>query len=307
MENGSLEDRLIRRKPNTPPLLWSDRFRIAWEVASALVFLHNSQPKSIIHRDLKPANILLDRNNVSKIGDVGLSTVINKDPLSLCNKDTAPVGTLCYIDPEYQRTGVVSPKSDVYAFGIVVLQLLTAKPAMGLAHIVEMAVENDRLMELLDQEAGAWPMEETKQLALTVLKCTELRGRDRPDLRVEVLPALEKLKDFAEKTRESALVSAPKHFLCPISNVGLLFLFSSTHHDQVLSLSFVNNYVCFRLQEVMDDPCVGADGYTYDRKAIEAWLREKDTSPVTDLQLPHKHLIPNYSLLSAIMEWKSGN
>lgn len=56
----------------------------------------------------------------------------------------------------------------------------------------------------------------------------------------------------------------------------------------------------------MTDPCVAADGYTYDRKAIEVWLQEKDTSPITELPLPHKHLIPNYALLSAIVEWKSG-
>ena len=56
----------------------------------------------------------------------------------------------------------------------------------------------------------------------------------------------------------------------------------------------------------MDDPWVAADGYTYDRRAIEIWLEENDTSPITNLPLPNKSLIPNYTLLSAIMEWKSG-
>ncbi|KAL1559301.1 non-specific serine/threonine protein kinase [Salvia divinorum] len=278
MENGSLEDRLFR-KNKTPPLLWFDRIRIAWEVASALVFLHNSKPRAIIHRDLKPANILLDRNYVSKIGDVGLSTMVSEDSLllSAAYKDTTPVGTLCYIDPEYQRTGIVCPKSDVYAFGVVVLQLLTAKPAIALAHKVENAVDNDRLLEVLDTECGTWPIEEAKDLALIALKCTELRRRDRPDLQDEVLPVLEKLKDVAERARDKTLVSAPpppKHFMCPI------------------------------LREVMSDPCVAADGYTYERKAIEAWLMEKDTSPITELPLPHKHLIRSFALLSAIMEWK---
>jgi len=59
------------------------------------------------------------------------------------------------------------------------------------------------------------------------------------------------------------------------------------------------------MQDVMDDPCVAADGYTYDRKAIEKWLEEKDKSPMTNIPLPHKILIPNYTLLSAILEWKS--
>lgn len=231
MENGSLEDRLFRRK-NTPPLLWFDRVRIAWEVASALVFLHNSKPRAIIHRDLKPANILLDRNYVSKIGDVGLSTMVGEDSLllSAAYKDTAPVGTLCYIDPEYQRTGVVCPKSDVYAFGMVILQLLTAKPAIALAHKVESAVDDNRLLEVLDTECGAWPIEEAKELALIALKCTELRRRDRPDLQDEVLPALQKLKDVAERAWDMALVSAPpppKHFTCPILRVSLFPSFFS--------------------------------------------------------------------------------
>ena len=60
------------------------------------------------------------------------------------------------------------------------------------------------------------------------------------------------------------------------------------------------------LQDVMDDPCVAADGYTYDRRAIKQWLEENDTSPMTNMPLPHKNLIPNYTLLSAVVEWKSG-
>uniref|UniRef100_A0A9I9EHY7 U-box domain-containing protein n=1 Tax=Cucumis melo TaxID=3656 RepID=A0A9I9EHY7_CUCME len=55
----------------------------------------------------------------------------------------------------------------------------------------------------------------------------------------------------------------------------------------------------------MNDPCVAADGYTYDRQAIEKWLQKNDNSPMTKLPLPDKNLIPNYSLLSAIVEWNS--
>ncbi|XAR71827.1 Non-specific serine/threonine protein kinase [Bertholletia excelsa] len=280
MENGSLEDRLLRNN-NTPPIPWFERFRIAWEVASALVFLHTSKAQPIIHRDLKPANILLDCNFVSKIGDVGLSKMLHSESTkSSIFKDTGPVGTLCYIDPEYQRTGLLSPKSDVYAFGMVILQLITAKPAIALAHTVETAVDEGHLRDVLDSEAGSWPMEETKELAILGLKCAELRRKDRPDLREQVLPVLERLKEFAEKAREmasNARLTPPNHFICPI------------------------------LKDVMEEPCVAADGYTYDRKAIETWLEESDTSPMTNLPLPNKHLIPNYTLLSAIAEWKSAN
>ncbi|KAI5411313.1 U-box domain-containing protein 35 isoform X4 [Lathyrus oleraceus] len=279
MENGSLEDRLFQ-KNSTTAIPWFDRFRIAWEIASALSFLHSSKPQPIIHRDLKPANILLGGNLVSKIGDIGLSTILDSDDLSTMYKDTAPVGTLSYIDPEYQRSGLISTKSDVYAFGLVMLQLLTAKPATALTHVVETAIEGGNLTDILDRKAGSWPFQETLDLARLALSCAELRRRDRPDLLDHVLPALEKLKEVADKAHHSASMvtikpKPPNHFICPI------------------------------LQDVMDDPCVAADGYTYDRKAIEKWLEENEKSPMTNMALPHKFLIPNYTLLSAILEWKS--
>ncbi|XP_042507423.1 U-box domain-containing protein 35-like [Macadamia integrifolia] len=279
MENGSLDEKLLG-KNNAPPIPWFDRYRIAWEVASALIFLHNSKPKPIIHCDLKPANILLDHNFVSKIGDVGLSMLLPSDPSSVATmyRDSGLVGTLCYIDPEYQRSGMISPKSDIYAFGMVILQLLTAKPAIALTRIVEKAIEDGHLMDILDLEAGEWPIKETQELAVLGLHCAELRRHDRPDLKTQVLPVLEKLKAIADKARDLAPTVRsfpPQHFICPI------------------------------LQEIIVDPCVAADGYTYERKAIEKWLKDNDNSPMTNLPLPNKNLLPNYSLLSAIMEWKS--
>ncbi|RID74467.1 hypothetical protein BRARA_B01564 [Brassica rapa] len=281
MENGSLDDRIFQVN-NSQPLPWFVRFRIAWEVASALVFLHKSKPTPIIHRDLKPANILLDRNFVSKVGDVGLSTMIQTDLLSTkftMYKQTSPVGTLCYIDPEYQRTGMLSPKSDVYALGMIILQLLTAQPAIALTYTVEIAMENnddDELIQILDKKAGDWPMEETRKLAALALHCTEIRAKDRPDLEKQILPVLESLKKVAEKARKT-IASAPKqppsHFICPL------------------------------LKDVMKDPCIAADGYTYDRKAIEKWMEDHRSSPVTDSPLENMTLLPNHTLHAAIVEW----
>jgi serine/threonine protein kinase len=105
MENGNLENRL-QCKGGTAPLPWHHRFRIAFEVALALVFLHRSKPKPVIHRDLKPANILLGRNFTSKIGDAGLATLLPSRDVSSTRtiyKDTDLVGTMFYMDPEYQR------------------------------------------------------------------------------------------------------------------------------------------------------------------------------------------------------------
>ncbi|WMV31112.1 hypothetical protein MTR67_024497 [Solanum verrucosum] len=67
--------------------------------------------------------------------------------------------------------------------------------------MVEMATEEDNLLELLDQEAGEWPLEETKELAVLALNCTELRRRDRPDLKDEVPPILERVKEVADRAR----------------------------------------------------------------------------------------------------------
>ncbi|XP_056850117.1 putative U-box domain-containing protein 53 isoform X1 [Raphanus sativus] len=283
MENGSLEDRLFQVN-DSQPIPWFLRFRIAWEVASALIFLHKSKPTPIIHRDLKPANILLDQNFVSKVGDVGISTMIQVDPLLTkftMYKQTSPVGTLCYIDPEYQRTGRLSFKSDVYAFGMIILQLLTALPAIALTFKVETAIENnDEFIQILDKKAGDWPMEETRQLAVLALSCTEIRAKDRPDLETHILPALESLKNVAEKARNlisSSTKPPPSHFLCPL------------------------------LKDVMSEPCVAADGYTYDRRAIEEWMEDHRTSPVTNFPLQNTNLLPNHSVYAAIVEWRHEN
>lgn len=195
MENGCLEDRLFC-KDDTPPLPWTTRFTIAAEIATGLNFLHQTRPQPLVHRDLKPANILLDKNYVSKIGDVGLSRLV---PPSVADKVTqyrmtAAAGTFCYIDPEYQQTGLLGTKSDVYSLGIILLQIITAKPPMGLRHQVQTAIETGRFVEILDQRVKDWPVEEALSLAKLGLNCSELRRRDRPNLD-QVLPELERLRE----------------------------------------------------------------------------------------------------------------
>ncbi|CAK8560373.1 unnamed protein product [Lathyrus sativus] len=197
MENGSLEDRLFR-KDNTPPIPWKNRFRIASEIATGLLFLHQAKPEPIVHRDMKPANILLDRNCVSKISDVGLARLV---PPSIANKTTqyrltGAAGTFCYIDPEYQQTGLLGVKSDIYSFGMVLLQIITAKPPMGLSHLVEDAIENGNFLEVLDPSVPDCPIEEALAFAKLAIKCCELRKRDRPDLSTVILPELYRISQI---------------------------------------------------------------------------------------------------------------
>ncbi|XP_059634806.1 U-box domain-containing protein 34 [Cornus florida] len=278
MENGSLEDQIFRRS-GRPSLPWFVRFRIVFEVACGLAFLHSSKPEPIVHRDLKPGNILLDRNYVSKIGDVGLAKLISDVvPDNITEyRDSILAGTLYYMDPEYQRTGTLRPKSDLYAFGIITLQLLAACHPNGLLLKVENAINNGSFSDILDRSVTDWPIAEAEELAGMALKCSGLRCRDRPDLETEVLPVLRKLADIADASikLERNNINAPSHYFCPI------------------------------LQDIMDDPHIAADGFTYEHRAIKAWLERHKVSPVTKLRLQHTMLTPNHTLRSAIQEWSS--
>ncbi|CAN4097396.1 unnamed protein product [Withania somnifera] len=197
MANGSLDDRLFRRG-NTPVLPWQLRFRIAAEVGTSLLFLHQTKPEPLVHRDLKPGNILLDRNYVSKISDVADSVTQYRM--------TSTAGTFCYIDPEYQQTGMLGTKSDIYSFGIMLLQIITARPPMGLTHHIERAIEKGTFAELLDPAVPDWPVEEALTFAKLALKCAELRRKDRPDLGTVILPELNRLRVLAEESMQ------PMHF-----------------------------------------------------------------------------------------------
>lgn len=208
MANGSLEDRLFRRG-DTPILSWQLRFRIAAEIGTGLLFLHQTKPEPLVHRDLKPGNILLDRNYVSKISDVGLARLV---PPSVANtvtqyRMTSTAGTFCYIDPEYQQTGMLGIKSDVYSLGVMLLQIITAKPPMGLTHHVERAIERGTFAEMLDQAVPDWPVEEALRFAKLALQCAEMRRKDRPDLGKIVLPELNRLRQLAEDDRADITMS----------------------------------------------------------------------------------------------------
>lgn len=202
MANGSLEERLMRRGDKKQALSWQLRFRIAAEIATGLLFLHQTKPEPLVHRDLKPGNILLDHNFVTKISDVGLSRLIPPSTAEEVTqyRMTSAAGTFCYIDPEYQQTGMLGVKSDVYSLGILLLQLITAKQAMGIIHYVSRCIEKGgELKEILDPSIPDWPIKETLNFAKLALQCAELRRKDRPDLGKVVLPELNRLRALAEE------------------------------------------------------------------------------------------------------------
>lgn len=224
LPNGSLQDRLAC-KGNTPPLSWQTRMRIAIEVCSALIFLHSNKPHSIVHGDLKPANILLDANFISKLGDFGICRLIPLDENSTnittpCHR-TGPKGTVGYMDPEFVVTWELTVKSDVYSYGIILLQLLTRKPAKNISVEVQYALDKGKLNMILDASAGEWPYKQAKQLAQVALKCCKVNRKSRPDLESEVWKVLEPMGTLGGVSLSFGLGSGelcqiPSYFICPI-------------------------------------------------------------------------------------------
>ncbi|KAK3004752.1 hypothetical protein RJ639_018397 [Escallonia herrerae] len=283
LPNGSLEDRLNCRD-NTPPLSWQTRIRIAAELCSALIFLHSCSPHSVIHGDLKPANVLLDAHCVCKLGDFGICRVLSQDFSSnnttLCCR-TDPKGTFAYIDPEFLSTGELTSKSDVYSFGVILLRLLTGRPVLGIVKEVQSALDNGNLKNLLDATAGDWPFVQAKQLAHLAMSCCD--DQTRPcggGLEAEVWRVLE-----------------PMRVSCGASS----FRLGSDERCQIPPILFAP----FSRLEVMQDPVVAADGFTYEAEALKGWLDSgHDTSPMTNLKLANSNLLPNHALRSAIQEWR---
>lgn len=124
MDNGSLETQL--HGPNRgSSLTWYLRLRIAIDVARALEHLHEHCNPPVVHRDLKSSNVLLDSNLNAKLSDFGFAMVSGMQ-----HKNMKMSGTLGYVAPEYISHGKLTDKSDVYAFGVVLLELLTGKKPM---------------------------------------------------------------------------------------------------------------------------------------------------------------------------------
>ncbi|KAL2898738.1 putative serine/threonine-protein kinase-like protein CCR3 [Bienertia sinuspersici] len=197
MINGALHDHLhsknIIQKSNNPLNSWKVRIKIALDAARGIEYLHNYAVPPIIHRDIKSSNILLDANWVGRVSDFGLSL---KGPEN--EEGSMPinaVGTVGYIDPEYYVLKVLTTKSDVYGFGVVLLELLTGKKAMfkegeerGPTGVVEYAgpfVVAGEVWKVLDKRVEMPVMNESEAielLAYTAMMCVSLEGKDRPTM-----------------------------------------------------------------------------------------------------------------------------
>ncbi|KAF7843422.1 putative leucine-rich repeat receptor-like protein kinase [Senna tora] len=130
MAYGNLEECLSGSRKELSS--WKNRIQIAVNAAQGLEYLHYGCKPPIIHRDIKTANILLDEKIQAKVADFGFSKFYSTENES--HISTAVVGTPGYVDPEYYSSSRLNEKSDVYSFGIVLLELITGRPAIIKSH-----------------------------------------------------------------------------------------------------------------------------------------------------------------------------
>ncbi|GMI77868.1 PBS1-Like 33 [Hibiscus trionum] len=198
MERGNLENQLFQRYG--PPLPWLTRLKIALGTAKGLAFLHEEE-KPVIYRDFKTSNILLDLAYNAKVSDFGLATDGPEGEKS--HVTTAVMGTEGYAAPEYISTGHLTTMSDVFSFGVVLLELLTGRKSVDKTrpgrekNLVEwarpMLKDPCKLDAIMDPRLeGQYSTEGVKKAAALAYQCLSNHPKSRPTMS-NVVKALEPL------------------------------------------------------------------------------------------------------------------
>ncbi|XP_052194755.1 probable serine/threonine-protein kinase PIX13 isoform X2 [Diospyros lotus] len=209
MQKGSLENHLFGRGAAVQPLPWGTRLKILIGAARGLAFLHTSD-KHVIYRDFKASNILLDGSYNAKISDFGLAKL--GPSASQSHVTTRVMGTYGYAAPEYVATGHLYVKSDVYGFGVVLVEMLTGLRALdptrangkqNLADWVKPYLsERRKLKTIMDSRLeGKYPSKAAFHISQLSLKCIESEPKTRPSMK-EVVEALEKIGGDDDKPKE---------------------------------------------------------------------------------------------------------
>ncbi|XP_060178879.1 serine/threonine receptor-like kinase NFP [Lycium barbarum] len=209
VENGSLHSWLHSEK--TEKLSWKTRLRIATDVASGLLYIHEHTRPRVVHKDIKTSNILLDSNMRAKVANFGLAK-------SGCNAITMHiVGTQGYIAPEYLADGIVSSKMDVFSFGVVLLELVSGKEAIDdegkvlWAKIGEFSEGSEerkvkKLQEWMDESLlrEEFTMESVMNVMSVAISCLSKDPSRRPGM-IEIVYALSKSIDLFSDISEEGL------------------------------------------------------------------------------------------------------
>jgi len=203
MPNGSLDAHLFQS--NAVILNWSTRYQIAAGVARALCYLHQSCRECIIHCDIKPENILLDESFAPKIADFGMAAVVGRD---FSRVMTTFRGTAGYLAPEWLSGVAITPKVDVYSFGMVLLEIISGKRntpevnSKSSYHVVFLPVQGisklhaGDLQSLVDPQLhGDFDLEEVERVCKVAFWCIQDNECDRPTMG-EVVRVLEGLQEL---------------------------------------------------------------------------------------------------------------
>lgn len=197
MANGTLSE-WLHPKDDRPALTWEQRLHMTLGGARGLAYLHFGIQPPIIHRDIKPGNILIDGEMNAKVSDFGLSKTAPEEEMEK-GLETAIKGTAGYLDPEYYLTDLLTEKSDVYSYGVVMLEIATGQRVFQAStHIrnrVAKSVKEGGIASVMDETLGGPdrrpPDLQTFETFLRLaMQCCTKRATARPCMRdVEALLA----------------------------------------------------------------------------------------------------------------------
>ncbi|XP_047091131.1 LRR receptor kinase SERK2-like isoform X2 [Lolium rigidum] len=216
MENLSVASRLRDIELNEQTLDWPTRMRIALGAARGLEYLHEHCNPKIIHRDVKAANVLLDGKFEAVIGDFGLAKMMDMGRNTVT---TGVRGTMGHIAPEYFKTGRPSVKTDIFGYGVMLLEIVTGERAIfpdfmeGAGEVmlidqVKLMMQEGRLEEIIDRNINCgYDSQELVKIIQVALLCTHINPGQRPAMS-EVVHMLEGnivLKDRWEEWQQAEL------------------------------------------------------------------------------------------------------
>ncbi|CAH9128457.1 unnamed protein product [Cuscuta epithymum] len=218
LSRGSLEDNLHGTKKDPKVFSWNERYKVAVGVAEALEYLHNRDDQPVIHRDVKSSNILLSDDFEPKLSDFGLAKWAPTISSHITCTDVA--GTFGYLAPEYFMYGKVNHKIDVYAFGVVLLELLSGRKPIssnypkGQESLVMWAkpiLDSGNYAQLLDPGLGSnYDCEQVERLVVAASLCVRRDPRVRPQMR-HVLKLLRGDAEITEWTMLQQVMKGSEH------------------------------------------------------------------------------------------------
>ncbi|KAM0044892.1 putative protein kinase RLK-Pelle-CrRLK1L-1 family [Helianthus debilis subsp. tardiflorus] len=198
MPHGTLDDHLHRKGTN---LSWVQRLKISIGAARGLHYLHTGTgtKQGVIHRDVKSTNILLDEDYAAKISDFGLARIGPTDTSGAYVK-TVVKGTFGYLDPEYFLTGRLTRKSDVFAFGVVLFELLCGRVALdnrldedesSLVKWARESIKKGKVQKIIDLKIKSQISPKClKEFVQIAYRCLSSESENRPKM-AEIVVALE--------------------------------------------------------------------------------------------------------------------